>query len=299
MINIDEIPFDATTTEYYNIGDIIIKDGDLGGEMYILTAGKADVYKNYGELGEVKVASLSAGDFFGETSLFLNRERTATVVAASYLSVFAINHSNALDFFKSHSEATFSLIKTLCARLVNINDDIGYYSIKDAEDDNVDDLTGIYNRRYFAEAAGRLITESFRRGKRAFIALADLDYLKKINDTYGHQMGDEALKGVAQTIKRTINSDGLLARYGGGMFVMLFPSTDREAVHDLTEHVRQNISEEPIKYEGRAISAAISMGIAEANSEEETEEAVASAEKALYKAKGTGRNRCVFYDDII
>jgi len=308
MINIDKIPLEGTETEYYNEGDVIIRDGEFGDNMYILTAGKADIFKNYGELGEVKVASLSSGDFFGEMSLFLNRERTATVVAAEYMSVFVLNHANALDFFQSQPEATFSLIQALCSRLVNTNVSMSDNSIKYEKNiivlnnekselkvaANVDPLTGAYNRRYFSEAAGELVAEAFKQKKTAYVALIDLDFFKKVNDTYGHQAGDEVLKTAAATVAESIRAYDLFARYGGEEFILLFANTNRATVEKLVERIRANIEGKVIEFESHVIRVTASMGIAEVTEDVGFEKSVAFADEALYKAKENGRNQCVF-----
>lgn len=106
----------------FKTGQVIIEDGEtMCDEMYILLKGSADVYKNYQEPGEVKIAAINPGDFFGEMSLFLNKERTATIVANEDVIALMINRMNAYEFFEHQPEATYSLIKTLCSRIDNTN----------------------------------------------------------------------------------------------------------------------------------------------------------------------------------
>ncbi|MDR1663747.1 MAG: DUF2225 domain-containing protein [Clostridiales bacterium] len=101
---------------------VIMREGDGDTDsMYIILKGRAEVYKNYGRQNATRLASLRAGDFFGEMSLFLNKERTADVVAAEDLIALRINRKNALEFFESQAELTYSLLRTLCARLEESN----------------------------------------------------------------------------------------------------------------------------------------------------------------------------------
>jgi len=112
-------------------GEIIIKEGDaMGNEMYIILSGEVMVYKNYNTPDEVQLAMLSSGDFFGEMTLFLNKDRSATIIAKGTVVLLEINRMNAYQFFEKQPEATYSLIRTLCFR------------IEEANNANVSRLTG-------------------------------------------------------------------------------------------------------------------------------------------------------------
>ena len=103
-------------------GQIIVREGSaMGNEMYIILMGEVVIYKNYGEADEVQLSVLSKGEFFGEMTLFLNRERSATVVSRGTVILIEINRINAYEFFEKQPEATYSLIKALCVRLDTAN----------------------------------------------------------------------------------------------------------------------------------------------------------------------------------
>jgi diguanylate cyclase (GGDEF)-like protein len=157
-----------------------------------------------------------------------------------------------------------------------------------------DGLTGIFNRRFFESK----ISEEFSRHKRYArpfaLILCDIDYFKKVNDTYGHQCGDEVLKAVATTIQTNIRETDILARYGGEEFCCLLPETELDEVLTLAERLRQSVAEQVFSYEGNDVSVTVSLGISVINDAVETQEMlVAMADEALYEAKRTGRNRVI------
>jgi len=214
--------FTADATENFRDGEVIIKEGDTcSDKMYIINCGEVGVYKNYGELGQEQVASLRSGAFFGEMSLFLGEGRTATVVADGDVSAFVLNRDNALDFFKLQPRATFALIQDLCGRIVNTNTKMGDNRKKydrtvidlNIEKEvlrttaNTDALTGVFNRRYFMETANTMREDAVTCKKEAYVTLIDLDFFKKVNDTYGHQAGDETLKTASKVVSNTVRSN--------------------------------------------------------------------------------------------
>jgi len=111
-----------SSSKKFEAGAVIVTEGDNSSEeMYILLKGNVGVYKNYKEANEIQIATLDPGDFFGEMTLFINKSRTATVVALSEAVVLVLNYSNTLEFFKTHPDVTLSFIKTLCLRLDTLN----------------------------------------------------------------------------------------------------------------------------------------------------------------------------------
>jgi CRP-like cAMP-binding protein len=105
----------------FSQGEIIVQEGNPGNEMYIVTAGDVGVYKNYGEPNELFVATLEKGNFFGEMSLFLNQDRTATVVALTDVTSLVVVQKNALDVFVGQIDIVYSMLGELCRRVDNLN----------------------------------------------------------------------------------------------------------------------------------------------------------------------------------
>jgi len=160
----------------------------------------------------------------------------------------------------------------------------------------IDVLTGIANRRAFLERMPLEFRRSLREGKPLALILADIDRFKLYNDTYGHAAGDICLKAVAKVVRETIKRPGdFCARYGGEEFVVLLPDTGQEAAVNVAENIRANVERLRLPHE-RAVPdgfVTISMGVAVLTDEAgvTSETLLQQADKALYAAKDSGRNR--------
>jgi diguanylate cyclase (GGDEF)-like protein len=160
-----------------------------------------------------------------------------------------------------------------------------------------DSLTGLYVRRYFMVKLQEEIHRAERYGKRLSVIMADLDRFKKINDTYGHDAGDRALKTISQFLQKNIRDVDAIARYGGEEFVMLIPDADKEAAYCLAQRLREELGK--VKFEDLP-PITISLGIATFPSDStDIEELIKKADAAMYEAKQKGRNRVVKYSTAI
>jgi diguanylate cyclase (GGDEF)-like protein len=158
-----------------------------------------------------------------------------------------------------------------------------------------DGLTNLLNRRAFCRDAERKCDELLRYGGQAFLMMLDIDFFKKVNDTYGHLAGDEVLRSVSRTLLQRFRKTDMVCRYGGEEFcVFLFSLTGEKAL-EIAEECRRQIENLPIPFEDKTISVTISIGIAEFPSppEQTLTELIARADAALYEAKSSGRNRVV------
>jgi diguanylate cyclase (GGDEF)-like protein len=151
-----------------------------------------------------------------------------------------------------------------------------------------DDLTGLYNRRYFNQELEREIVRSERTGKPFALLMADLDDFKRINDTYGHDAGDDVLRKVAQSMVAATRKSNLLARYGGEEFVSLLIESDAEGGLAAAERTRRAVEQIP----GLPCRVTVSVGVAVFPQHARTmRELFRRADQALYAAKSTGRNQ--------
>jgi len=122
MLNLIKIMHHEMTPKIFRKGEIIVEDGaPSDGMMYIISEGNVDVYKNYGKQDEVCVGHLTQGDFFGEMSLFLDKKRTATIVARDDVSAYMLSRTNMLEIIVRRPEVAFSFIEILCMRLDSTN----------------------------------------------------------------------------------------------------------------------------------------------------------------------------------
>ena len=159
-----------------------------------------------------------------------------------------------------------------------------------------DALTGLFNRRYMESHLGTLIEQAIARGKPLTALVIDIDYFKSINDTHGHDAGDDVLREFALRIKRSIRGIDLACRCGGEEFVVVMPETDMAVAAMVAERLRRRIAADPfvIQQGAGSVPVTISIGIAALRGKDDNAAAlVKRADQALYRAKRDGRNRVV------
>ena len=159
----------------------------------------------------------------------------------------------------------------------------------------LDGLTGLYNRSTFVELSRQELARAQRQSSNTTILLLDLDFFKRVNDTWGHPAGDAVLKNVAFVANNTVRATDLVGRLGGEEFLILLPNTSLEAARVLAEKLRANMERHPTPWESTVIKATISIGLASTSAEEnrDYDKLYTAADKALYKAKERGRNQVV------
>ena len=159
-----------------------------------------------------------------------------------------------------------------------------------------DSLTGLYNRRYMESHLTTLVEQAATRGKPLTALVLDIDYFKAINDTHGHDAGDDVLRDFATRIRKAIRGIDLACRYGGEEFVIVMPETDMAVATVVAERLRRRIASErfSIQQGASAIEVTISVGIATLDTADDTAASILKrADQALYRAKRDGRNRVV------
>ena len=161
----------------------------------------------------------------------------------------------------------------------------------------LDALTGLNNRRQFELRLKQEIATTKRQKNPLCAMMIDIDFFKKVNDTYGHASGDSVLRMVASIIKEHLRESDIPSRYGGEEFAILLPFTKIEEAKIVGERLRKAVEETPIPIDKKNINVTISMGLAEFNPEETGEELFKRADKALYNAKESGRNRVCINTD--
>ena len=155
-----------------------------------------------------------------------------------------------------------------------------------------DELTGLYNRRRFHEELGRMLADAERRGSRLGLLAFDLDGFKPINDSFGHQAGDEVLVRLAVELGRTVRRNETLFRVGGDEFALLVPEGSAEGLRELAHRLVETVAAMRFVFDGREAAVTASVGIARfPDNAREGEALVAAADEALYRAKSEGRNR--------
>ena len=159
-----------------------------------------------------------------------------------------------------------------------------------------DALTLLANRRAFDDEIARRTAEFIRQGRTFSLIMADVDHFKKFNDTYGHPMGDEVLRGMAKLLRRKMREMDLVARYGGEEFTVIMPGTKSEEAGKAALRACEALERHCFNHEGKEVQVTASFGVAEVSLTANGAAIVGRADRALYAAKNDGRN-CVYLDD--
>jgi diguanylate cyclase (GGDEF)-like protein len=162
-----------------------------------------------------------------------------------------------------------------------------------------DGLTGLFNHRVFQEKLSEELKKLSRYSEPSSLLLADIDFFKKINDTYGHPSGDLVLKEVSKIIREAIRDIDIPARYGGEEFAAILPRTDSKGAMNIAERLRKAVMSASFFSDASSLKVTLSIGIATTPSDAKTkEELIEKADEALYYAKHNGRNRSVLWSEI-
>ena len=160
-----------------------------------------------------------------------------------------------------------------------------------------DALTGISNRRSFDYQLKIEVARSERYNSTLSCIMLDIDFFKNVNDTHGHNFGDEVLREIGRILRVSLRKHDFCARYGGEEFVILLPETKHKEAYRVAEKLRELISRTTVTEGEISVNVTISLGVAELDLDKMKEETdlVEAADKALYKAKRSGRNRSIVY----
>lgn len=162
-----------------------------------------------------------------------------------------------------------------------------------------DRLTGVHNRGVLEDRLQSELSHSARRGTSVAILLIDIDYFKKVNDTHGHAAGDAVLKTVARGIQAAVRPEDVVARYGGEEFAVIFRGVSLEEARTLAEQVRTRVANDYTPWRDAPLQVTVSVGVAHlavAGKFDAPAALTESADRALYSAKQTGRNRVIVAD---
>lgn len=169
---------------------------------------------------------------------------------------------------------------------------------------HLDKALQIYNKHYFLNKLKEEILSCQRYGNELSLILFDVDHFKQFNDTYGHLAGDAALIQLAEIGKKHLRETDSLCRYGGEEFTVIMPRTSQQQAYVLSENIRTIVSKTPVHYSGTAIDMTISIGITSYSLDNTQfirtpELLIAQADKALYQAKHSGRNKVILFNDAL
>ena len=170
---------------------------------------------------------------------------------------------------------------------------------------SIDDLTQLYNRRYFFERFNQEVERSKRYQRPLSCIIMDIDFFKHVNDSYGHLAGDRVLVDIAQIVRKNCRQSDLAGRYGGEELIILLPETETAGAMIIAERIREMIEQhQTVDGKGVVIGVTVSMGVAsltgtELRNMDNNERIIQQADDALLQAKKNGRNRIELYRTVL
>ncbi len=300
-----ELLYSYMNTEKYSKGQTLFNEGDTGEIMYIVLSGSVSISVNTPDGKVLEIAEITAGNFFGEMSIFDSAVRSATCTPKCDTKVLSLKADDFYEFIKNNpiagSNIMHRMLKITTLRLNNTGaflSDMVTWGEKARARAITDDFTGLYNRRFLDEAIEDRFAEAKSESDPLSVIMVDLDNFGTLNNEYGQEMGDKVILAVVPVFKNLFRKEDILARYGGDEFTFLLPGiTGMEALALCSVLVRQVREINLLKNLGGALKdVTASIGIAcypdHADSVSSLRE---RADQALYKAKEAGRNRAVLW----
>lgn len=160
-----------------------------------------------------------------------------------------------------------------------------------------DSLTELPNREAYNERAYAELQRFKRYGRPLTLAVCDIDFFKRVNDTYGHQAGDKVLKLISSVVASRLRSVDFVGRYGGEEFIILMPETDINSAYGVLDKIRASIAKTPFHFKDEPLQITLSFGLASFQENDTIEDVFTRADEALYGAKSAGRNQCLIAKD--
>lgn len=261
--------------------------------VYLLLSGSLTVH--FGAPDSPEISELAPGISVGEMSVIDGTAPSAYVIAKTACRVFPIGRDLIIELIEGANPVAHNLLRQI-TRWVKTNKQHFMQARTRIEeltsDANLDDLTGLYNRRWLEHALPRLLELEAPQ----CLLMLDVDHFKQYNDSQGHLGGDQALVALANVLKTTLRPYDYAARYGGEEFIVLLPNVGLPEAIEVAERIRQSVSAYPIRdAEGASLPGiTLSIGVAALGPGMTPEALIGAADEELYRAKAAGRN-CVRY----
>ncbi|MFK8068018.1 MAG: diguanylate cyclase [Gammaproteobacteria bacterium] len=277
-------------------GETLLKAGQSEDFMYLVLTGTLKIFLR--EDDDQPITVLGEGESVGEVSILDQQPTSGFVVADQRTRLLRIDEDTLWKIVDVSHAASHNLLRTLAYRLRFGNSVMHKIQnlLKEYEyDATVDPLTGFYNRRWLNKMLERLVhrCQSEEGGRPLSMIMMDIDHFKKFNDTYGHLAGDRALNSIAKSLIEHLRPEDTITRYGGEEFLAVLPDSDIHDAAQVAERLRTAVEEtELFAVEGESLAPlTLSLGIAQLQLHDNQESLIGSADKALYRAKGKGRNQ--------
>ena len=279
----------ACRVDNYRSGEAIVRQGDPGDSVYIILDGRVEVLAHIernGVQSESVVSWLVAGDALGELSLLDGQPRSATCLALTNTTCLCLDRDEFLAAMQRHWKLTHSLLEVVAVRLRQADLRLAEHA--------TDPLTGVNNRRALLDLYERESSRAQRAVRSGAgsmqplgLLFCDVNVFKSINDTYGHHVGDEVLRSVAQTLILASRVTDFVARYGGDEFVVVLPDSGEKGVAHVSRRIREILQDTP---PGPVpFSVSIGSALVDPHAPQKFDDLMAEADEAMYEDKERAR----------
>jgi len=283
----------ATHRVSFERGKIVVEIGDPGRSLFLIVEGTVQVLYP-ARSADFELARLGVGDFFGEMALLNDKPRSATVRTLEHVEVLVLDKDDFRSIMRESPDVAFRLMEALSVRIRNADEQISGLSDKAVRDP----LTGLLNRHAFTDRIAEELDRARRYEEIFSLILLDLDHFKAVNDTIGHDTGDEVLAWVGRLLIELTRAADVPFRMGGEEFAILCPATPCDVAHAIAQRLVEVVSEArpPIKQE---LHITVSAGYSACPDHGASrEDLYYVADQALLRAKKEGRN-CVCAPEVV
>lgn len=278
-------------------GFVLIDPSKTDKKLVVLLEGKLEVHID--SIDGVLADYIEEGCCAGEMSIFDNCNPSAWVISSTKCKVLIISAPTTLAMLNASHDLCLNFLHLLSQRVRYSNKVVceDQYHIRCIEQySQIDTLTSLHNRRWLEEMYTRELKRSHAGDFRLCAFMIDIDFFKRINDTYGHLAGDVVLVEIARTLNESLRPSDMPVRFGGEEFSVFLPGTTSENAKVIAERIRANIEKKEIKLpSGAIVHVTVSIGFAEREKSDSVESLIGKADKALYQAKQHNRNRICMY----
>ena len=288
-----EAPIRESRTVVTEAGQVLLDPKHRNADIYIVLEGELLVCLEPRVVNPL--ARMGPGDCVGELSIIDADMPSAYVVAAVRTRLLAITKPVLWRMLAAQQVMALNLLHVL-SRRIRENNVVLLGSLEIQREyrnkAETDALTGLHNRNWFTDVFPKQLELCERTGQHAALLMVDIDHFKRVNDTFGHLVGDDALRHIGLLLRRNLRGTDLCARFGGEEMVVLMPGTDIHQARLTAERLRENIANATLQLpDGRTLSLTVSGGIAQWQPGMAVDALIRDADEALYRAKTAGRNQ--------
>lgn len=282
---------------------VLFREGDSGSEMFIVESGKLGISVKTEDGSDLDITEFGPGDFFGEMSVFEQEARSATCYTKSASRLLSLHDESLLNLIDKNPQTAMKIMQRMLtitrSRLDNTGSflsDMVQWGEAARKRSITDELTGFYNRRYLDESLPSLVSNAEESNSPLAVCMLDLDHFRTINEEISHEVGDMAIQAAVGILEDVLLPTDIVVRYGGDEFVIIMPDTNVEDAESRAWKVCHGVAALDVLsgYECSIKRVTTSIGLAAVPGHGVTSKAVSeAADKALYQAKESGRNRVV------